>query len=193
MVGFILNKLVRDRLPHKFREQKIKYLLKQLTNREFEQHILNKIREEADEFRDSTSRVEKATEAADLLEAIDSACLWYGFNLEDLHNQEGPSDSSFDELYKLISDFSTDRTKAGLLIQVVYTLAYPITREEINERRLFKEKRDGLLRKRVYMTEIDVPDDSPWLDGFKAYPDKYPPCTFIGEGDFIDCFDGPKE
>ena len=189
MVGFILDKLVRDRMPSKFRERKIKYRLQKLTDHEFEQQIIKKLYEEADELITSTTPLEKATEAADLLEALDSACLFYGLDLNQVYNQHDLIDISPDELYRLLTDFKTDpSSKAGALIQGIYSISYPISKVQIEERRAFKASVDGAFTKRVYMIAVDVPEDSPWLARFQDEPQKYPRCDFIGDGDSIDWF-----
>jgi predicted house-cleaning noncanonical NTP pyrophosphatase (MazG superfamily) len=190
MIGFVLNKLVRDRMPQKFRGRKIKYWLKPLTDAEFEENILKKVHEEADEFLTSTNEIDKAIEAADLLEAIDATCSFYGLDPQENHNFNEIVPTAAEDLHRLLTTFTStpNAAHAKALVLGVYGIAHPISKKEIQERRDFKAEESGLFRNRVYMTEVDVPEGSPWLFRFQECPGKYPNCVFVGEGHDIDCF-----
>lgn len=75
-----LNKLVRDRIPEIIKESKAIPTTHIATDDEYKEALLNKLREETEEFRETPI----LEEAADILEVLKAIYNLMGWNLKDV-------------------------------------------------------------------------------------------------------------
>lgn len=82
--SFLQNKLWRNKMPsyHEFNGSKID--VKLLTDEEFDKQLRIKIREEADEVAQASSKANLIEELADVYEVMEAIALLHGISKEDI-------------------------------------------------------------------------------------------------------------
>ncbi len=78
MPTFLLQKLVREKLPERIRSEGENIVTKTLDTQEFHQELLRKLREEAEEFSTATTLEDLLSEAADVCEVLEAMVVQSG-------------------------------------------------------------------------------------------------------------------
>lgn len=82
----IFNKLVRDNIPDKIKNNGEEAITRTLTDEEFKKELLKKLLEEANEVVSSTTREEQLEEIADVYEVLSSLTYLNNSSLEEIES-----------------------------------------------------------------------------------------------------------
>ena len=111
MAKFVINKLIRDKIP----EIEGKWELNVLNDQEFKNSLYLKLEEEVEELKAATGRNDLIEEMADILEVLSSIAHLNGFSIEDVmvaKNHKSNLKGGFNKrLYALTAEYNESSYK----------------------------------------------------------------------------------
>ena len=99
------DKLVRDKIPEILEKKEIKFSIKEAWEHEIQRRVINKLKEEVDEFLKATSSEERLWEIWDIVEVLRFFCLknWISWeSVEDSRLRKYTERGWFDKWIVLI-------------------------------------------------------------------------------------------
>lgn len=152
MRTFRYNKLVRDKILDGMQAEGSKIVWRTLTDAEFEEKLAKKLEEELDELDENVGKDKErdVRELADVAEVYELA-----YDLLDQDEHYDLLESAMEELEKGIDMWEIDP-------------------DELLKAKAEKLKKYGGFKKRIFIEQVSVEEDNPWMQRYLKSPEKYP-------------------